>query len=389
MVRSLVRLLVRPATYTRGLHLCLPLTVVAVWLFIDADRPYVPALLVIPLGLLPAMRLAEGVQAQLFLTPAERGKADASIAVAPAVTWSDRWRTVLWLEVRLALSAALLGVVVPMIMVGADLIGAAVGVAPVQNSLVRIQPHWWCALLVPIPLAVIFAALVPLGELITMSARRLLGPSASQQLKALEERTELLLEHNRVARELHDSIGHALTAAVLQAGAARATSDTEFTDRALLTIEETGRAALDDLDRVLGILREPGSPLHERPTLADIGTLFESAQLSGATVDAAVCGSVDRVSGPVSREGYRIMQEALTNALRHAGAVPVRVRVGIGDQLELDVTNPLPSTGVSAGDGSGLRGIRERAELLGGFAFTGPGDGSWQVHVELPLNVPG
>ncbi len=124
-----------------------------------------------------------------------------------------------------------------------------------------------------------------------------------------------------------------------------------------------------------------------RPTLADADRLLDSARASGAKVDAEVTGPVDSVPGPVSREGYRILQEALTNVLRHAGAVPVRVRVHAGDgTLVLAIRNPLPAAIPGPGRGSGLRGIRERAALLGGRARTGPDEGDWQVHVELPLS---
>lgn len=99
-------------------------------------------------------------------------------------------------------------------------------------------------------------------------------------------------------------------------------------------------------------------------------------------------GPLELVPGPVSREGYRILQESLTNVLRHSGAVPVRVRIHVADgRLELEVSNPLPvSPGAPGGGGSGLRGIRERAALLGGRARTGPSDGEWTVHASLPLH---
>lgn len=388
MFREIGRLLTRPATYTRGLHLCLPLTFAAVWIFIDDERPYMLALFVVPVGLLPAMRLAEGVQARLFLTPGERTRADGpSIGATSSASWSDRWRTVLWLEVRLALSAILCAVCVPMIMLCADLAGAAMGGAPGEDALVRIeQPQWWYALLIPLPIMVIFTTVLGLGALVTALARRLLGPSAAYRMRALEQRTDLLLEHTRLARELHDSIGHALTVAVLQAGAARAADDPEFTALALRAIEETGRDALDDLDRVLLVLRDSTGP-GERPTLADACRLVVSARSAGAEIDVSVAGPIDRVPGPLSREGYRILQESLTNVLRHAGPGPVLVRVQVdADRLELAVTSALPVGAPTTGRGSGLRGIHERAELLGGHAATGPADGVWQVHVTLPFD---
>ncbi|WYB40628.1 hypothetical protein WJ438_34480 [Streptomyces sp. GD-15H] len=103
-------------------------------------------------------------------------------------------------------------------------------------------------------------------------------------------------------------------------------------------------------------------------------------------LDAEVTGPLDTVPGPISREGYRILQESLTNALRHAGPVPVRARVCVADgTLLLEIRNPLAEAVPGPGRGSGLRGVRERAALLGGRARTSPADGDWRVRVELPL----
>jgi len=379
--------LVRGTTYTRLLHLWVPMLFESVWLFIDMSKPWVPAVLLIPLGLIPAVRRREGVQAQFMLVPGERDGGNSAFAMAPSVTWRDRLRTVLWLEARMALSCVTGFLTVWLPMIAVDLGRSASGYRPVDDPVVgAFHPHWAHALLVPVPLLALYGAVVGLGELITTIARRLLGPSPTERLAALEERTEQLLERNRIARELHDSIGHALTVAVVQAGAARAAGDPAFTDRALGAIEDTGRAALEDLERVLGVLREAERPASSRPTLTEADRLLESARASGAKVDAEVTGPLETVPGPVSREGYRILQESLTNVLRHAGSVPVRVRIAVRDgTLGLEVRNPLTADISGPGRGSGLRGIRERAALLGGRARTGPDQGDWQVHVELPL----
>ncbi|MFJ9819030.1 sensor histidine kinase [Streptomyces sp. NPDC101151] len=379
-----LRPLLRGTTYTRLLHLWVPMLIVSVWLFINMSTPWVPALVLVPLGLVPAVRMGEGVQARLLLTP---GDEEPGISVTPSANWRDRLRTVLWLQVRMLLGAAAVFATVWLMILACELAGFAWGQAPSAVPLLdQVSPDRAYALLVPLPLLALYGAVVGLGELITFCALRLLGPSAAERLAALEERTEQLLERTRIARELHDSIGHSLTVAVVQAGAARAAGDPEFTDRALGAIEETGRAALADLERVLGVLRESERPATARPTLADAGRLLDSARASGAEVDAEVTGPVAAVPGPVSREGYRILQEALTNVLRHAGAVPVRVRVSVAeDTLALEVRNALPAAIPGPGRGSGLRGIRERAALLGGSARTGPAEGDWQVHAELPL----
>lgn len=401
-MRRLLGPLARTVTYTRVLHLGIPLALLAVWMFVDPSHPYVPLLFLVPIGLLPGMRLAEGVQAQLLLTPRERSGPDPVISAGASATWADRWRTVLWLEARSVLSVLMLGCVVWLPLLGVDLIARAAGhTPPMLPVLSGTAPRVWCAVLAPVPLVVAAVGVVTIGRLAAAVARRLLGPSPAERLAALEERTEQLLERTRIARELHDSIGHALTVAVLQAGAARAAGDAAFTDRALGTIEETGRAALEDLERVLLVLRESARPASQRPTLVDAGRLLDSARASGALVEATVTGPLERVPAPVSREGYRILQEALTNVLRHAaGAAQVRVCVEVtGAALGIEVTNPFtcasfgPPTadgptanGPTAADGGGLRGIKERAALLGGEAQTGLRGGEWRVSALLPLD---
>ncbi|MBQ1088720.1 histidine kinase [Streptomyces sp. B93] len=375
MIR-LLRPFTRAVTYTRWLHLLVAVVWPSLWIFID-DRWWAPAtgaVLLLCAGLVPAMRTVEGLQARLLLTGQDGGSAD--IVTAPAVAWGDRGRMVGWLLARL-----LIGCAVSFVSVHLPLTAARWAALSFSGD-----GPWWYVCLAPAPLVLLAALVVGGGALMTLLARRLLGPSPAERLAALEERTERLLERTRIARELHDSIGHALTVAVVQAGAARAAGDPAFTERALGAIEETGRAALEDLERVLGVLRESGRPVSARPTLADADRLLESARASGAKVDAEVTGPVETLPGPVSREGYRILQEALTNVLRHAGAVPVRVRVEVADGgLALDVRNPLSAAIPGPGRGSGLRGIRERAALLGGRADTGPDDGNWRVRVELPL----
>ncbi|BCL32253.1 sensor histidine kinase [Streptomyces aurantiacus] len=381
----LLRPLTRATTYTRFVHLWVPMLATSVWLFIDLSRPWATALMVVPLGLIPAVRRGEGVQAQFMLT---RGGHDPAISVAPSATWRDRLRTVVWLEARMAFGWVMAAATVWLPLIAVDLIRISTGHVPDDNPFLPVShAHWAYALLAPLPLLALYGMVVGLGQLVTVVARRLLGPSAAERVAALEERTEQLLERTRIARELHDSIGHALTVAVVQAGAARAAGDPEFTDRALLAIEDTGRAALEDLERVLGVLRESRRPVSGRPTLVEADRLMESARVSGAKIDAELTGPLETVPGPISREGYRILQESLTNVLRHAGSVPVRIRIAVEDRtLALEVRNPLTAEIPGPGRGSGLRGIRERAALLGGRARTGPADGDWQVHVELPLH---
>ncbi len=407
--------LTRTVTYTRWLHLLVGALFAVVvgfvypglngahphqWLLL----PLVPVPLLALAALVPATRLAEGVQAQVMLLPgrhARHREADAgpAVAAAPSASWGDRGRTALWLVLRLEVglllafgSVQLPGLTIALLTSAAGGDGGGSGPVPAVDG-----HHWWYALLAPLPLAVLAVCVVALGGLMTAAARRLLGPSPAERLAALEERTERLLEHNRLARELHDSIGHALTVAVVQAGAARAAGSPEFTDRALAAVEETGRHALEDLERVLRLLREDsGRRAADRPTLGDAGRLLESARASGAAVTCEVTGAAADVPGPVSREGYRIVQEALTNALRHGGpTVRITVRIAVSErQVELEVRNPVDSgasgreaaTGQGGTAGRGLRGIRERAALLGGSARTGPCADGWRVRARLPFD---
>ncbi|MEV6167396.1 histidine kinase [Streptomyces sp. NPDC051954] len=388
MVRIL-RPFARAVTYTRWLHLFMAVVWPAMWWYIfDEFLAWSTAIVLLACaGLVPAMRTVEGFQARLLLLAHGDDSGDTEIVTSPSSTWGDRGRTSLWLELRLFLGCGVGFLTVHLPMLAEDLARTAQGGSPDRATFIQVPGHhWWYALLAPLPVIALAAVVVGAGALITVMARRLLGPSPAERLAAMEERTERLLERTRIARELHDSIGHALTVAVVQAGAARAAGDPAFTDRALDAIEETGRAALEDLERVLGILRESDRPVSSRPTLIDADRLLESARASGAKVDAELTGAVDTLPGPVSREGYRILQESLTNVLRHAGAVPVRVRIAVAEgTLGLEVRNPLTAEIPGPGRGSGLRGIRERAALLGGSAQTGPDQGDWQVHVELPL----
>ncbi|MFR9676823.1 sensor histidine kinase [Streptomyces sp. TR06-5] len=412
-MRRVLRPPARAVTYTRWLHLLVGSVIAfvcgAVYPGLDGKSPgqwLLVALVPIPLLLLvailfPAMRLAEGLQARLMLLPGPHGHTDgpegrSAIVARPSASWRDRGRTALWMVLRLETGLLAVLVSVQLITAFLELIDAALGRESGTESVLHLSgDHWGFALLAPLPLLLLVYLMAGLGAVTTVAARRLLGPSPAERLAELEELTERLLERDGIARELHDSVGHALTVTVVQAGAARTAGSAEFTDRALAAIEETGREALEDLDRMLRVLRRAEDGAGRRPSLADADRLVEAARTSGAEVDLEIAGNVSGVPGPVSREGYRILQETLTNAIRHGGTSPVAVhaRLTVGEErVELDVRNPVASPGADrggAGAGSGLRGIRERAALLGGGATAGMRDGGWRVHVELPAAPSG
>ncbi|MEV0717505.1 histidine kinase [Asanoa sp. NPDC050611] len=231
-------------------------------------------------------------------------------------------------------------------------------------------------------------AVAGLGALAAQLAPTLLGPSPAERIAALEARAGHLVERTRLARELHDSVGHALTVTTLQAAAAqRALDDPEFVRRALVAIEEAGRAAMDDLDHVLGLLRD--AERAERPapqrTLADIDRVVADVTGAGLRVALTRAGPLASVPAALSREGYRIVQEALTNAVRHAGAVPVTVRIAVVDRsLRIEVANPVTRDQPVDPSGRGLAGMRERVDVLGGRMAAGRADGQFTVAVRLP-----
>ncbi len=208
-----------------------------------------------------------------------------------------------------------------------------------------------------------------------------------------------LAVRNRLARELHDSVGHALSAVTLQASAARRVLDTdpEFVREALAAIEDTTRRTVGELDAVLGVLRVGDAPgTAPAPTLdADLGGLLRRTRAAGLRVTARVDADAEALPPVLSREAYRIVQEGLSNALKHAGdRTSVTLRIEVADEhLEITVENPLTDALAQAspcrpGGGHGLRGIADRARLLGGTTHAGAAGGTWRLTVRLPVNCP-
>jgi signal transduction histidine kinase len=203
-------------------------------------------------------------------------------------------------------------------------------------------------------------------------------------------------ERARIARELHDIVGHALNLIVVQSGGAQRVfaSKPEAARDALASIETTGRDALTDVERMLGILRasEDGDDsLNPQPGLSQVQELAARVTEAGLPVDIAVHGTPVALPPSVDLSAYRIIQEALTNALKHAG--PTRASVEIrhaADGVELEITDDgrgAAGDGMAdASGGRGLIGMRERVALFGGDLSFGPRpEGGFRVHVRLPL----
>lgn len=195
-------------------------------------------------------------------------------------------------------------------------------------------------------------------------------------------------ERNRIAGEMHDVIGHALTVSLLHVSSARLALDDE-PDEARASLAEAERLAAQSLEEVraaVGMMRaaDPRDDVVPMPSGADVVELVESFRRARSEVELEVWGDLQRLSATRGLAVYRIVQESLTNAARHGDGSPVTVRVDVRDDgTSVTVT----SGGVvrpDAVEGSGLIGMRERAEALGGRLLAGPRPGGWQVEAVLP-----
>ncbi|MFI5717265.1 sensor histidine kinase [Nocardia sp. NPDC051750] len=205
-------------------------------------------------------------------------------------------------------------------------------------------------------------------------------------------------ERTRIARELHDIVAHAVSVMIVQADGARYALRTapETTEQALVTIAGTGREALRELRRTVALLRTEHAPdqvpQHGTAGLARVAQLMRDA---GLAVELELSGELDELAPEVGLGVHRIVQEALTNTLRHAGAHPkawVRVHRHV-HEVEIEVTDsggvPVRPEARIQGSGLGLAGMRERMAVLGGSLEAGrTPDGSWRVHARIPLASP-
>lgn len=236
---------------------------------------------------------------------------------------------------------------------------------------------------------------------ITWGIGRFVG-DRSRHADRLEERAAALerahtqaVAHERatIARELHDVIAHSVSVMTVQAGAARLLLDQDppRARESLVAVEETGRQALGEMRRLLGILRgdEQETNLAPQPGIADINALIEHVRAAGLPVDFAVEGDPKPLPPGIDLAAYRVVQEALTNALRHAGAARAQVSIRYrSTALELAVTNNGTSRVNGRRGGHGLIGMHERVALYGGTFEAGPrADGGFAVRASLPLDT--
>lgn len=219
------------------------------------------------------------------------------------------------------------------------------------------------------------------------------GRADRARIEGVELAEQAVAEERRhIARELHDVVTHSLGVMVLQAQGARRFLDDREPDVAasLETIEHSGRSSLVEMQRLLGLLRDEtdGAPLAPQPRVTELPQLAERLRGTGLDVAIDVEGRPVTLEPAIDLSAYRIVQESLTNALRHGTATAARVVVGYRpSELELEITdNGRPKAEMSPGGGRGLAGMRERAAFFGGRLDHGhlPG-GGYRVHASLPL----
>lgn len=212
------------------------------------------------------------------------------------------------------------------------------------------------------------------------------------QQRELQAQAAVAVERGRIARELHDVIAHNVSMIVVQAGAAARVLEGQQPNvrSALEAIETTGRATVDEMRRLLGVLRQSdeGLALAPQPGLAGLEELVANVRGAGLPVELRVEGRPTKLPPALDLTAYRIVQEALTNALKHAG--PARAELTVRYEpsaVEIEVRDDGAGTANGNGGGHGLIGMRERAALWGGSIEAGRSELGWTVRARLPLGA--
>ena len=224
--------------------------------------------------------------------------------------------------------------------------------------------------------------------------RQLADRAARLEIEREEKaRAAVAEERARIARELHDVVAHSVSVMVVQAQAAqRLTGDEQapLRQQTLRSIETTGRQALVEMRRLLGVLRhtEADLSLAPQPGLDDLEDLIRQVRGAELPVELRVEGEAAPLPPGVDLSAYRIVQEALTNTLKHAGPAKARVTIRYrNDEVELEITDDGAGMGNGGGSGQGLIGMRERVAVYGGVFESGEHDGGYRVRARLPLDA--
>jgi signal transduction histidine kinase len=208
-----------------------------------------------------------------------------------------------------------------------------------------------------------------------------------------ERRLAVAEERARIARDLHDSAGHAINVIAVRAGAARLRHDKrpDGARRALEAIEDLARQTVGEIDQLVGTLRDDRAetePVEVPPGLASVDTLIAHHAATGLDVNLTASGATRPLATTIDQAAYRVLQEALTNAARH-GTGTARIDLAFGeDALDLTVVNPVLDDGAKrSGGGQGLIGMSERVTLLGGSLDAGRANGAFRLQAHLPYEA--
>jgi signal transduction histidine kinase len=254
-----------------------------------------------------------------------------------------------------------------------------------QNGLTRFNPIFFVLTIGPWALGLVVRSRRRITEQLALRGREL---EAERALFAAEA---VRYERARIARELHDIVAHCVSVMVIQAGAGQrlTAADPSLAAEAFDSIGEAARQAEAEIGRLLDLLDATGDQ-GGADGLRLIGELVTRAAAAGLAVSCRFSGSADGLPAPASDAAYRVVQESLTNALKHAPGAPVDIVVeGAGGYVEIDVRNSPavgPPSGLErSGGGRGLTGMRERVTACGGELDAGPGEaGGWRVVARLP-----
>lgn len=242
--------------------------------------------------------------------------------------------------------------------------------------------------------ALMFALVWALG--VVVAARRSYTQELEAKTEALEQARQELAERAvaderaRIARELHDVIAHAMSVITIRAGVGAHLADERPAEaaEALAVIERTGREALSEMRRMLAVLRDPDprAPRAEpQPGLSELPALVDQVREAGVSVSITTEGTGQPLPPGLDLAAYRVVQEALTNVVKHAPQSRATVTIRyLPDTLEAEVHNAAPTTGPVT-PGQGLRGMAERVALYGGEVDVGPSDGGFRVQARFPL----
>ena len=275
----------------------------------------------------------------------------------------------------------------------------AAGIAAVAIGIVFATARWEVDLGSIISNALIFGSALLIGD--NLKTRRAYVASLQERAERAEQNREedarraVAVERARIARELHDVVAHSMSVMIVQAGAARRVlqGDPERAGTALSEIEATGRQAMTEMRRLLGVLRdeqESVPALAPQPSMRNMAALVDQFRVAGLDVRLDVVGDEIDLPPGVDLSAYRIVQEALTNALKHAGPASAVVTVCYtDDRVEVEVCDDGRGAAAGAaaeGAGHGLVGMRERVDLFGGVLRAGPqAGGGFAVLARLPL----